>query len=195
MFEIFFGMLWRYIKGRDWKYPNWNAYLVGFLLSYCWFNWGFEGVGVALLVTVNLLSGYESFTLPWIPHKLKCMWLNARLILLKGSGEYCRLIGTEKDLKRRLNREKETFERHNGWESWHTVYRFTIPALLCYLHVPQVEVLLYASLCTFAGFMFPFTTWAWKKGYIKRYPHEVNELILGACAVGGLAILKGFAYA
>lgn len=153
-------------------------------------------LAVMLITGVNILGGYKSFTWPWLVFMSQRLYLS--IYKMRMFFRYKTNTNTPEEFNdawgwfcgaynMNNNRLKGLYEEAAGWHSFHTTTRFLVPSIaVCALTEWNLYYLLASAV---AGFMFPFTTWLWKKGYIPVYPHPLNETLLGAVVIGGLAFL------
>ena len=114
--EILFGGLWRLVDGRDWKPSGWNIVLVLGLGFICYDTFGltWTALAVMLITGVNILSGYKSFTWPW----LEAVGLKIY---------YGYWYRDKPHMKDAMFEEIELQLEESGWHSFHTTTRFLIP--------------------------------------------------------------------
>jgi len=109
---VFLGVTWRLVKGRSWKPHGWNIVLLC-ILGYFVYNSSntlLVSMSAAVLLAINVLAGYNMFTIPW----------------------FLKFLGG--DYLRKWYREEE-----KGWKSNYVAYRFMPISLLICL-VVQVDI-------------------------------------------------------
>tara|TARA_R110000851_G_scaffold301208_1_gene457555 strand:- start:14823 stop:15476 length:654 start_codon:yes stop_codon:yes gene_type:complete len=133
------------------------------------------------ITLISILSGYKSFTWPWVVYHLQMLYL-----------------WTDKDghdaFPELISHIKEEYESPGGgYSSWHTSYRFLVPSIaICTLTSWNTEFL-FASLA--AGVYFPLSIWAldyMPKEHRNIYGEAfawVREALVGFVLIGGLTLL------
>ena len=102
MIMTILGAVWRWVDGRAGRPNNWNVPLFlgyGFACSLLPYDW-YTQLAIFALAMINILSGFDTFTLPWFKYHLGYI--------------------TKEELE----------QPHMGFSSWHTAYRFLPPVLI-----------------------------------------------------------------
>jgi len=178
LLAIIFGTMWRHADGRDGRPMQWNVYLYTGLSVVCHHSLGFNWASFAVyvLTLINLLSGYKSFTWPWIAYGIKqaIVWTAHKWGLNHAGHTYEFDHGIV----------KKFYEKNNGFHTWHTAYRFLVPSLIICAIVGNYNLYWLASIVA-AGALFPLTNKYWST----EAAAQLREAILGGVVFGGTVYL------
>ena len=174
--------LWRWVDGRYWGPSRWNVVFFlgyGFACSMLPYEI-YVQVIVFALGAINILSGFDSFTLPWLGFRIDM----AKLVMEYHNKQA--LFDSWPNLKKqvdieyvtRANALKLAFEAKYGFNTWHTCYRFLLPVLITCAFTQWDWA--WVILTIHAGALFPLTE------FLKvPFREHIREAYLGLIILGG----------
>lgn len=172
--------LWRWVDGRDWRLSGWNVVLFvgyGYACSLLPYETHIQVLLFALAM-INILSGFDTFTLPWFKYKIALSKLILKHHNLSvNATEGMRLVFMVR-YKREAKALKAALERDYGFNTWHTAYRFLPPVLIACAFTQWDWT--WVLLTVHAGYLFPATE------FLKvPYREHLRESYLGLIVLGG----------